>query len=92
MTQYLYCILPSGNSDEFKELDDELVKREITSDYWGLLSGGRIYRISEDQLPKLPSDNKGPYLGTEYSGHSIYKMPDPSYNRLWAGGGWQKIY
>lgn len=90
--EYLYCILPGGNSEEFSELDQELCNREVRSDFWALNNGGRIYRISTEEVDKLPADKKGPYLGTSNSGHSIYKMPDPSYNDLWAGNGWHSIY
>jgi len=89
---FQYCILPSGNESEFPELDAELQERQVHSDFWQLKNGGRIYRIHPSGLTKLPYDEKGPYLGTNNSGHSIYSMPDPSYNDLWAGDGWHVIY
>lgn len=92
MSDFQYCILPSGNAREFPELDAELQVRQVRSDYWELKNGGRIYRIHPGDLAKLPQDEQGPYLGTDNSGHSIYSMPDPAYNVHWAGNGWHAIY
>lgn len=92
MRDYLYCILPEGNSPEFPELDLELQTRQVRSDYLLIKGGGRIYRIHESCLTKLPQDDEGPYLGTDDSGHSIYKMPDPLYNKFCANENWHTIY
>lgn len=69
-----YCILPGGNSDEFLELDSELINRKISAQYSNLIGNGRLYYIPEQDLDKLPFDEKGPYLGNDNSGHSIYLM------------------
>jgi hypothetical protein len=87
--EYYYCILPSGNKSEFFELDCELIRRVVDAHITNLPGGGRIYRISEDDLCRLPLDEKGPYLGDDDSGHSLYKMGDAEHNRLeWGGSGW----
>lgn len=87
--EYYYCILPSGNSSEFEELDAELILRVVDAYVTNLKSGGRIYRIDEDDLCRLPIDEKGPYLGDDNSGHSIYKMSEADYNRQeWGGSEW----
>lgn len=91
--EFQYCILPSGNASEFLELDEELRRRRVRSEYWDLDSGGRIYRIYPEGLPNLPHDEEGPYLGTDNSGFTIYNMPDPEYNtKRWPGNGWHVIY
>lgn len=73
---YYYCILPSGNRSEFGNLDAELKKRGVAADYADLHAGGRLYRIPQTELPKLPKDEKGPYLGDDDSGHTIYPLVD----------------
>lgn len=84
-----YCILPAGNKDEFLELDCELIRRKVNAHVSMLASGGRLYRISWLDLFRLPSDEKGFYMGDEESGHSIYKMPRAEYNRVqWGGSDW----
>lgn len=84
-----YCILPSGNKDEFLELDCELIRRRVDAHISMLTAGGRLYRIPESDLNKMPLDEKGPYLGDEESGHSIYKLKDAEYNRVeWGGSDW----
>jgi hypothetical protein len=87
--EYHYCILPSGNREEFFELDLELIRRGTDSSISMLETGGRIYRIPDTDLSKLPTDDKGPYLGNDNSGHSIYKLDDAEYNRTsWGGTSW----
>lgn len=73
---YYYCQLPSLNRGEFQELDEELKRRNIKVEIKELVTGGRIYRIREEELYLLPTDEKGPYLGDDNSGHSIYRMPE----------------
>lgn len=86
---YLYCTLPSGNSDEFFLLDLELIGRGVDASISNLSSGGRMYKIPEIDLHLLPRDNKGHYLGNNNSGHSLYKMPQADYNRAeWGGTEW----
>lgn len=87
--EHYYCILPSGNRSEFFELDCELIRRGVDASITVLASGGRIYRIPESDLGLLPFDEKGPYLGDDNSGHSIYKMSTADYNRCeWGGSDW----
>jgi len=87
--EYYYCILGGGNRSEFFELDRELIFRAVDAYVTNLRGGGRIYRIDEDDLCRLPFDEKGPYLGDEDSGHSLYKMPDVEHNRHeWGGSEW----
>lgn len=68
------CILPGGNQSEFPELEEELKRRGINYEIVTLRTSGAIFLIKEDQLTKLPHDAKGPYLGDDDSGHSIYPM------------------
>lgn len=79
----LGCILPSGNSSEFPELDAELALRGVQPKIRELASGGRIYEISADQLHKLPHDKKGPYIGDDDSGHGIYAIPEAWWTNDW---------
>ena len=76
MTTDLYCILPSGNADEFPQLDSELIRRGVAAKYCESRHGSRIYWIPNSELGKLPVDDKGAYLGDDNSGHSIYPLPD----------------
>lgn len=86
-----YCILPSGNSSEFPELDAELMRRGVTADYSSMSGGGRIYRIRRG-MRKLPRDDKGPYLGNDNSGHSIYAMVEiETFRTDCNGSDWIKI-
>jgi hypothetical protein len=95
--KYLYCILPSGNVEEFGCLDGELVKREVAAQYCGFKrriigGGGRIYRVPKTDLHKLPKDGDSPYLGNDESGHSMYEMPDvQKYRRKINATRWKKI-
>lgn len=87
--EYLYCILPAGNKDEFLELDCELIRRSVDAHISMLAAGGRLYRIPVSDLDKMPQDEKGPYLGDDNSGHSIYKLKEAEYNRVqWGGSDW----
>lgn len=79
---YLYCILPSGNEDEFEDLDRELIKRGVDAEYRETLAEGRIYRIPGLQILKLPTDEDGAYLGDDTSGHSIYPLGESYINRV----------
>ena len=83
---YKYCILSSGNADEFPKLDKEMKKRRVKCDYLNLNSGGRIYRIAEIEFQKLPRDRSGYYFGDDKSGHSMYNLPDiKNIQKEWAG-------
>jgi hypothetical protein len=75
-SQYRYCILPGGNSPEFPDLDAELNDRGIKASVSALKNGGRLYRIPKVDVSKLPSDEKGHYLGDEDSGHTISLLSD----------------
>lgn len=87
--EFYYCILPGGNQPEFFELDCELIRRGVDARFSTLRGDGRLYCIPESDLGKLPVDEKGPYLGDDNSGHSIYKLIDPEYNRQeWGGSEW----
>lgn len=72
------CILPSGNRSEFPKLDAELQRRGITPVVTELRGGGRVYQIRDADLARLPRDEKGPYLGDDESGHSLYRV-DPQW-------------
>ena len=71
--KYLYCILPSGNAPEFPRLDDEVRRSGVVAHYAKAMMG-RVYRVAEDEMIKLPKDKKGHYLGGPDSGHSMYPL------------------
>jgi hypothetical protein len=70
------CILPSGNAAEFPKIDAELQRREIKPLVRHHDTGARTYLILDRDIPKLPTDERGPYLGDENSGHAIYPIED----------------
>ena len=89
---YQYCSLPSGNASEFPELDDEIIQRGIVAHFSAFESGGRMYRIAEEEMTKLPHDERGPYLGTDNSGHSMYPIADIEGRLLYfRGSAWQQV-
>lgn len=79
--EYYYCWLPGGNREEFPELDNELFRRGIDAYVLDFPDGSsRVYRITCEDLHKLPKDKTGHYLGNDNSGHSIYKREETPYN------------
>lgn len=88
----MYCILPGGNQAEFLDLDIELSKRKVAAKYCETRVGTRIYWIPADELSKLAHDERGPYLGDDDSGHSIYPLPLVDTLRAdWGCGEWKEI-
>jgi hypothetical protein len=88
---YRYCYLPSGNSYEFPELEDEMLRRGIELEYSYLHhGGGRVYRLKETDLDKLPIDKEGPFFGDSDSGHSLTKNGE-FFRSSFNGGPWTKI-
>ena len=85
--EYGYCILPSGNREDFPALDAELARRGVRWSFLELRSGGRIYRIPVSELEKLPWDEEHQerYLGDDDSGHSIYRLSEPEIRSLAEG-------
>ncbi|HLC55688.1 MAG TPA: hypothetical protein VJJ23_00445 [Candidatus Nanoarchaeia archaeon] len=76
-------ILPSGNASEFPAIDSILDRLGVKHEVKQLRTGGRIYRISSDEIKKLPIDHetKEPYLPVcQNSGHSVYLDKD---NNMW---------
>lgn len=69
--EFKYIQLPNLNGGEFSSLDTEMVCRGVGAEYSDLLDGGRIYRVSSDDLHLLPKDEVGPYFGDSNSGHSL---------------------
>jgi len=70
--EYLYRQLPSGNQDDYPELDAELLRRGVNASFLATAGGGRIYRIPTEDLGKLPHEDGEPYLGDDRSGYSLY--------------------
>lgn len=68
------CVLPSGNRGEFRILESELIRRDVRYVLVPLRAGGCAFLIEQEDLHKLPKDEKGPYLGDENSGHSVYGL------------------
>ena len=72
-----YCLLPGGNANEIPVLIKELKSRQIEFQVFFELRdnfSGFLFQIPNTELSKLPSDKKGPYLGDDESGHSIYNL------------------
>lgn len=92
MSSYRYRFLPGGNSLEFPRLDQELKDRNVRAEVSEMLSGGRMYRLPEDDLPKLPTDEDGPYLGDDKSGYSLHSGAAwEEYRKEWNGSDWKAI-
>lgn len=92
MNDFSYRFLPSGNSHEFSHIDEELIRRNVNADISEILSGGRIYRIPNEDLSKLPHDEAGPYLGDEITGYSLFKDSVwEECRKEWNGSDWRKI-
>lgn len=90
-----FCLLPGGNMAEFPKIERELKARKVKSCYLPFKTGGRVYCIKRGHRKGLPKDEKGPYLGDDNSGHSMYhqtpQMLDECKN--WAGHfNWITIY
>lgn len=84
--EYLYCILPGGNAEEFPELAAEMAKRGIAAEWLALDGDGRVFRVSRADFAKLPVDpeNKEPYFGDDESGHGLHHISVAMFAR------WQK--
>lgn len=92
MTNYRYRYLPSGNTREFPRIDEELKRRDVRAEISEVLSGGRMYRFAESELPKLPQDELGPYLGDDRSGYSLHEGPAwEQYRQEWNGSDWKAL-
>ena len=90
--KFKYCILSGGNSFEFPELENELKRRDIRASYCTLKANGRIFAIPAEDFRKLPRDKKGPYLGDDDSGHSIYSLDIEHCRKVWPDmGPWVAI-
>lgn len=72
----LGCILPSGNAADFAVLDAEMQKRGINPLFRSHETGGRTYIILDRDMSKLPHDARGPYIGTQHAGYSLYPIDD----------------
>ncbi len=72
-----YVALGPSEARHFPHLDAALIQRKVRS--WYLtIPGGRIYRVSGDDLGKLPEDPEGRerYLGDDDFGYRIFPMWD----------------
>lgn len=82
--EWLYCFLPDANSEEFPELDVELRRRGVIAEVAEVEGGGgRVYRVHRSCLSKLPRDEKGPYIGSDDSGHFLFKWQGPEGKGPW---------
>jgi len=83
-SEFRYCVLPSGNREDFPALDAELARRGVRWSFLELRPGGRIYRIPDSELEKLPWDEEHQerYLGDDDSGHTIYRLSEPEIRSL----------
>lgn len=87
-----YVILPSGNSYDFPNIDQYCLEKNIKVQYSNLGSGGRIYKIPETEISKLPKDETGPYFGDDNSGWSFYDLLDIDELLIeWQGSPWNNI-
>lgn len=71
---YVGVILPSGNSDDFYWLINSLNKRGVQGEYRTQERPAFMLRLPVSEINKLPSDEKGYYLGDERRGFSFYPM------------------
>lgn len=92
---YHYKIFPSGNADQFPEIEAEMRKRGIHLEYVRTEAGGTLYRWPQDDTKLLPSDENGPYFGDENFGWSIGNYPADLIEedrKAWCNGrNWQPI-
>lgn len=86
----LGILLPGGNSDEYRQIRAQLGARGVVFEEVGVghIGGkarklvaaprgtaGRVFHFDAGEVPKLPTDERGPYLPVEEeSGHSIYPV------------------
>lgn len=95
--KYHYCLLPSGNSSEFSQIELRLKRLNIGAAYSRTRIGGRCYRIPSDKIKRLPFDKECAehYLPTEDdSGHGIYYLGNATISRWKAEfqmGDWIKL-
>lgn len=92
---FRHCILGDGNASEFPQLVEECKERGVRLQHSALPGGGRIFRIPEADLDKLPKDEDGPYFGDDNSGHSLSKSPDQlfeEWRQEWRGSDWVDSY
>lgn len=61
-TRFIYRGFSSGNGWEFPGIDEELARRNITTWHSDLPTGGRIYRMLQEELDLFPRDDRGPYF------------------------------
>lgn len=78
---FRYVILPALNAHEFPELEEEMRRRGVRCEFSALADGGRVYRVSAEDLALLPHDEDGPYFGDADSGHSLNALPDEIWER-----------
>jgi len=55
--KYWYCLLPGGNRDDFPLINKQLRKLGIKAQYAVLTSNGRLYRIPNTEIHKLPKES-----------------------------------
>ncbi len=92
MANYRYRYLPSGNAIEFPRIDKELKDRQVQAEVSEMLSGGRMYRLPEGDLFKMPMDDEGPYLGDDKSGYSLHTGAAwEEYRKEWNGTDWRPV-
>ena len=90
--RYYYCIMPSDAG--FPLVDAELSKRRVDASYMALAPGGRIYRLAETEMTKLPRDKVSHYLGAEsIGGWGMYPLSDvDEVVKICGGNGdWTKV-
>jgi hypothetical protein len=92
--KYQYKILPSGNANQFPEIEAEILKRGVRLEYVRTKAGGTFYRWPQEDNRLLPRDENGPYFGDDNSG---WPLGDYSADLIeedrqaWCGGDvWRK--
>ena len=73
-SEFRYCLLPASNAAEFEELEMECKARSVRLQWCESNDGSRIFRVPVTDLPRLPKDEKGPYLGDDSSGHAVHPI------------------
>ncbi len=66
------CVLPRSSEPDFAEIENMLHSVGVVFRRIDVVGDGVMYLLAESELPKLPHDDRGPYLPVdEEGGHSL---------------------
>lgn len=70
-----YCLLPSGNKNEFPRMEMELRRLKVGAYYMRRRHGGRWYRVPSNKVKNLPKWKGEPYIPVaDGHGHGMYTI------------------